>query len=243
MPVKFQNFDHSYKLNGKPVFSPTDLGRQVGNDVKSQVEAVFSFPNYYYHLKKGGHIAALHLHRRSKFFCKVDISNFFYSCGRNRVAECLRAIGVRRHHHYAKWSCVKNPFDNFPRYSLPYGFVQSPILASLVLAHSALGEEIDRLSNAVNISVFVDDIAVSSDDPDLARDSLERLLLSFNLSPFNPNTNKTVETANSINIFNCHLSHNTSFVTQDRVDNFYSTANRSVESIAGFEEYCDRVKR
>lgn len=241
MPVKYQNFDHSYKLKGKPVFAPTDLCRRIGNDIKGQVQRSFIFPDYYYHLKSGGHIAALHLHRSNRFFCKVDIKNFFYSCGRNRVADSLKRIGIKRHHHYARWSCVKNPIGDQPSYSLPYGFIQSPILASLVLAHSPVGIELDQLRNQVSISVFVDDISVSSNDPDLLSMIFDQLRSCFDDSPFSLNENKTIEPTERLQIFNCKLAHQVSSVTQERINEFYATDDRSEASIAGFEDYCLRV--
>lgn len=237
MTVRFQNYDYSYRLNGKPVFAPTSLGRRIGSDVKRQVGSAFKFPDNYYHLRKGGHVAALHLHRNNRFFCKTDIKNFFYSCGRNRVADSLRNIGIKRHYHYARWSCVKNPFGTYPSYTLPYGFVQSPILASLVLAHSTLGTVLDQLCQQVSVSVFVDDISISSNNLNSIDSAFNYLKSSFESSPFAINTEKTVEPTDYLNVFNCHLSHQVSAVTQERVDDFYSTPNRSDASIMGFEEY------
>src|SRR5690606_31651017 len=87
---------------------------------------------------------------------------FFYSIARNRVARALQDVGVTRARHYAKWSCVRNPYGD-PRYVLPYGFVQSPILATLVLNCSAVGSFLRSLPAHVTVAVYMDDISLSSD--------------------------------------------------------------------------------
>ena len=66
---------------------------------------------------------------------EILLKDFFYTVRRNRVDRALRACGVRQHVHFAKWSTVKDP-QGGGGYVLPYGFVQSPLLASLVLAES-----------------------------------------------------------------------------------------------------------
>src|SRR6056297_3097158 len=110
MPVSFENYSHSFLLNGKHVFAPSDKGRRVGDDVKQRVEDAHTFEDFYYHLRDGGHVAAIHSHRPNTHFCKIDLENFFYSVARNQVVRALRSIGIHRARHYGKWSCVKNPY-------------------------------------------------------------------------------------------------------------------------------------
>jgi hypothetical protein len=95
MTVQFQNFDFTYRRDGKPVFSPSMRGRKIGDDIKSQVETAHVFDDFVYHLRrKGGHVAAMHAHRNHKFFGRLDIERFFYSIARNRVQRALASIGV-----------------------------------------------------------------------------------------------------------------------------------------------------
>lgn len=138
MAIRFQNFDYSYLRNGKHVFAPSLLGRTIGYDLKNKVESAALFDDLYFHLRPGGHIVALHEHRDNRYFARLDIERFFYNIGRNRIGRCLREIGIGRAEHYAKWSTVKNPYQT-PSYALPYGFVQSPIVATLVLMLSEAG--------------------------------------------------------------------------------------------------------
>src|SRR5687768_206007 len=122
MVVQFENIAYSYENGGKPYFAPSDLGRKIGADIKAQVEAAHQFDPFVYHLRSGGHVAALHSHRHHQLFARVDIRRFFYGISRSRVQRALSEIGILRSRHYAKWSCVKNPYGE-PRYVLPYGFV------------------------------------------------------------------------------------------------------------------------
>ena len=43
MPVQFENFTHSFLLNGKPTFAPNELGRRIGEDIKAKVEKAYDF--------------------------------------------------------------------------------------------------------------------------------------------------------------------------------------------------------
>lgn len=242
MTVKFKNFDYCYQRAGKPIFAPSDIGRRIGADIKHQVEAAHNFPAYYYHVHRGGHISALHSHRRNRYFCKIDLQNFFYSCGRLRVARALRDIGIERSHSYAKWSCVKNPLHAPPTYSLPYGFVQSPILATLTLERSPLGATLEELRSEVTVAIFVDDISLSSNNLTVLCSAFERLKASVVTSPFSINPLKTVSPTDCLEIFNCNLAHLSSFVAPDRIKTFYSDASRGKASIDGFERYCSKVE-
>jgi len=241
MSIQFQNYDYSFKINGKPAFAPSGLGRRIGKDVKDRVERAFHFEDFFYNLRKGGHVAALHAHRSQKYFAKFDIENFFYSIARNRVARSLRSISVSRAGHYSKWSCVKNPYK-IPSYALPYGFVQSPILAALVLAQSPLGDALRKLSGSVTVAVYVDDISLSSNDLPALCDAFEEISMAFAPSSFKANDAKTVEPCEVLSVFNCYLSMGRAMVLTERIAEFYASP-RSPASIAGFQSYVDSVAR
>lgn len=239
MTIRFENFTHSYTLAGKPVFVPTELGRNIGNDIKRQVKNAYAFESFFYHLRSGGHVSALHSHRENEYFCKCDIQNYYYSVGRNRITRCLRAVNISRSKHYSKWSCVKNPYAE-PRYSLPYGFVQSPILATLVLAMSTLGDTLRRLSEHVHVSVYVDDILLSSNNLKLLSSCFEDLHEGLIDAGFQTNHAKTVTPQNELEAFNCRLQKNTTFVLPARVEEFFSEP-RTEMSQKAFERYCASI--
>jgi hypothetical protein len=240
MPVRFENYSHTFSLNGKPVFAPSDLGRRIGADIKGRVEKAYAFEDFYYHLRKGGHVAGLHSHRPNRYFCKVDIENFFYSIARNRVVRCLRAISIPRSPHYGKWSCVKNPFGE-PSYALPYGFIQSPILASLVLSKSALGTALNKLSKYANVAVYVDDITLSSNDLATLKTCYNEILEAFEVADFTPNAGKCTAPCERLSVFNCDLSQSKTLVEPARIADFSRVA-RTPASARGFELYCNSVK-
>lgn len=239
MPVRFENYSHSFSLNGKPVFAPSKLGRRIGNDIKERVERSYAFESFYYHLRKGGHVAGIQSHRPNRYFCKLDIQNFFYSVARNRVTRCLRSISIPRSSHYGKWSCVKNPFSE-PSYALPYGFVQSPILATLVLAQSAIGTALRKLSTHTNVAVYVDDITLSSNDLASLQNSYDELMEAFDLAGLAPNAGKCAAPCETLSVFNCSLQHEETFVLPGRIAEFHSVP-RLPSSAEGFQRYCDSV--
>lgn len=239
MPVRFENYKYSYDRNGKPVFAPSDRGEKIGREVKALVEQATEFDPFFYHFRKGGHVSALHHHRELRFFARVDIERFFYSVARNRVARALYEIGVPRAGHYAKWSTVKNPY-NEPRYALPYGFVQSPILATLVLMRSSVAGFLRQLPNSTMATVYVDDIALGSDDKAAIDAAFAGLLDALAEANFSVNANKTHPPADAITLFNCDLTHQRTVVTEERRTQFY-LEERSGASSSAFERYCDNV--
>ena len=241
MPVHYWNFEYCYpNSRGKPVFAPTDKGKAVGYKLKALVEERVAFDPFYYHLREGGHVAALHAHRPQRFFARVDIERFFYSVSKNRVASALHDIGIPSIHRFAKWSTVKNPYGD-PPYSLPYGFVQSPILASLVLQSSAVGQFLRSIRSEVAVSVYVDDIAVSGDDPDRLDAIFKKLLENLDKANFAVNAKKTTATSAALELFNCDLRHLHSAVTTDRKADFYATG-RTGHSAHAFDRYCMTVE-
>jgi hypothetical protein len=242
MPVRFQNYEYAYERNGKPIFAPSTLGQRIGDDIKAQVESAYFFDDFIYHLrKKGGHVAALHAHRPHQYFARVDIRRFFYSIARNRVARALRAIGIGCAEHYAKWSCVKNPYGT-PSYALPYGFIQSPILATLVLMQSGVGSLLRHvvLKGTVMVTVYMDDISLSSDDLTELQATFDQLLAALEEAEFEISQGKTRTPASAMDLFNCDVKRDCTVVRDDRVDLFLSEP-RSPASVMAFDEYCESV--
>jgi hypothetical protein len=48
--------------------------------------------------------------RRKRYFARLDLENFFYSIGRNRVRHALRTLGIARSEHYASaWGRSSDP--------------------------------------------------------------------------------------------------------------------------------------
>src|SRR5262245_45013433 len=125
---------------GKWVFVPTNETVKVGREIKKAVEKYWKKrPRYFYHLRAGGHIAALRSHLGNSTFVRLDITDFFGSINRSRITRCLvPMVGFKKAREWANASTVIDP-GNPKRWIVPFGFVQSPILASLCLEQSALG--------------------------------------------------------------------------------------------------------
>jgi hypothetical protein len=240
MTVAIHNYSFSYDRRGKPVFAPSRVGRRIGIEIKDAVEANYAFSPIYFHFRAGGHVAAIHHHRPSRFFARVDIARFFYSISRRRVQSALDRIGVGNAAFYAKWSTVANPFKA-PRYALPYGFVQSPILASLVLASSSVGEQLGRLPPEVTVSVYVDDISLSSDNLGALEAAYEATIGVLEADGFQVSADKLRRPAAAIDVFNCDLTHGLAKVRDSRIDQFMAEAP-SHEAEAAFAAYCASVE-
>lgn len=239
--VPLENYLYSYDSNkSRRIFVPTKQCRAVGHELKQHLAKLFELDPFTYHLgEDGGHVAALHNHRFNKYFAKVDLSRFFYTVGRNDVRSALKAVGVRKAWYYARWSCVKNPYSP-PSYALPYGFVQSPILATLVLSQSGVGEFLRSINDQITVSVYVDDIALSCNNMqrlDRAYNKLRRIIFE---SGFFINEDKSHPRGLTAEVFNCLLERGKTVVTETRQADFYSAAHTST-SQESFERYCKSV--
>ena len=239
MPQAFENFSFSYTRKGKPIFVPNEAGEKIGTQLKDKLASLFQFDSFVYHFKDGSHIAALHRHRANKYFCRVDIERFFYSIKRNRLKRVLRDIGLKQAEHFARWSTVKNPYES-GGYVVPYGFIQSPILATLILERSAIGSFLRELDYRVTASVYMDDICLSANDEQVLSVAFEGLKAAIADAGFTLNTDKTREPAEQIDIFNCSLTNGETKVLDERVYEFYEVEHTPAGE-ASFERYCKVV--
>lgn len=246
MTATYLNYEYSYFRKGKPVFVPNEKCRDMGTALKDYLTARKLFSEIYCHLHDGGHVSALHIHRNNKYFAKVDIKNFYYSIARNRVKQTLKSFfKYKEAEELARLSCVKNPYHlndkSMPSYSLPYGFVQSPILATLILKKSAIGQYIENLDEDIYATVYMDDITISSNDIDKLEIAFAGLFDAAKASSFTLNATKTVAPTTEMEVFNCNLENGSTTVTKERIAEFYSVT-RSIPSQEGFEDYCIRVE-
>ena len=240
MTISIPNYSYKYSRRGKPVFAPSTIGRRIGLETKSAIEAAYEFDPVYFHLRPGGHVAAMHEHRVHEYFCRIDISRFFYSVSRRRVQSAIDRIKVGNSAFYAKWATVRNPYGD-PRYSLPYGFVQSPILATLVVATSAIGDFLGLLPTDITATVYVDDISLSSHNLTILESSFQSLLDIVKSDGFSINDEKLRSPAPLIDIFNCDLALGHATVRDERKAEFEATNPSPAASVA-FADYCASVE-
>ncbi|WP_145954126.1 hypothetical protein [Kosakonia radicincitans] len=125
------------------VYVPSDEMYRYGKRLHRFIIGKWRAPLYYYHMRDGGHLAAARIHFKSEYFALVDIRNFFESTSQSRVTRELKTIfPYEDARKIAKISTVRIPKSEDKKFSLPYGFPQSPILATLCLHNSYAGQVI-----------------------------------------------------------------------------------------------------
>lgn len=231
------NYDFKYRARGKWFFKPNEKCERRGRRMLAFFKKRVVFPDYMYHFKKGGHVAALHAHLNNKLFFKIDIQNFYYSIARMRVTRALRFWRYPGAGTFSIWSCVKNPLPG-PAHALPIGFVQSPLLASLVLMKSEVADAIERaVAKGVCISVYLDDFIGSHDDLALLTEAYDDIRTACVSAGLIPNPGKLVPPTAAITAFNCNLTEGSALLTPARVAKYWASPNRTVLSDAGFIQY------
>lgn len=239
-----------YKYQVKPgrwVFVPDERSRGFGRALKDLLGRAWTAPSYYYHLKPGGHLEALRAHLNGHEYLRVDIDNFFGRISRSRVTRVLKKfMPYYEARRYAKLSVVPAP-GRRGSFILPYGFVQSPILASISLRNSALGIYLDRLhhhAEEVTVSVYVDDILISSlsANVDLQR-ILSELIRLARLSRLDLSSEKITGPCSQISAFNIDIGGFGLRINRERLQKMIReiTATSSKHARAGVLSYIRSV--
>lgn len=228
MPVRW-----SHRFEQKPdrwVFVPTDETLNRGYEICKTLKSHWTPPHFYYHLQSGGHVAALHAHYKNKYFLSLDIENFFGSISLTRITRHLVPFfGYNDARQIAKDSTVKHPSEP-QRTILPYGFVQSPMLASLALSKSALGNHLLALTKTLTVSVYMDDIQVSGQDINSLEKAKEDLEHLATRSLFRFGENKTQGPSPKITAFNINIETGKLEITADRMAEFvFRLSNKPTE--------------
>lgn len=122
----------------------------------------------------------------------------------------------------ASESVARRPSSS--EFVLPYGFVQSPILASLALDRSKLGAYIRKANAnpALDVSLYMDDILISSDDETLLADVAGELETTSAAASFPLSASKRQGPAACVSAFNIEISHRSMLVTSTRMRAFHS---------------------
>ncbi|MBX3724470.1 MAG: hypothetical protein KF823_00955 [Xanthomonadales bacterium] len=225
---------------GRWAFAPTDESRAFGKRIKQLVAKHWKAPSFYFHLRAGGHLAAVRRHASSSFFVHADIADFFGQVNRSRVTRCLKTwLSYKDARTMASESVVKRP--GFEGFVLPYGFVQSPILASLALDRSKLGPYLRKLDGRsdLSLSLYVDDILISGhDEQELLRIASE-LEDVAGAAGFPLSAAKKQGPAPQVTTFNLELSRGSLRVTGRRLAQFRdayraASSNHSRAGILGY---------
>lgn len=212
------------------VFVPTPEAFEKGTNLKKLLAQRWKPPRNYFHLRRGGHVAALRSHLLGTVFAHVDIKGFFASINRTRVTRSLkRFLPYDDARDWANESTVVVPSESVRRYVLPFGFVQSPILASLSLYDSALGKTLRKVQKefGVVVSVYVDDIVVSSIDEECLSEAMSWIKSAAARSGFCLNDKKEQGPAARVNAFNITLSSGGLAIEASRMAEFMKAFENS----------------
>lgn len=214
--TKFKVKEHSW------VFVPTANNANYGRFVKNSIAEKWKPPQNYYHLRDGGHIRALKSHLQDQYFIHVDIDNFFGNINRSKVTRALKSFfSYDLARRISIDSTVRLPETSEIKYILPFGFIQSPVIASLCLYKSRLGTYLENLAHkGIMVSVYMDDIIISGNDKNNLTSIMNDISIIAQKSklPFNKNTEEMPNLR--ITAFNIHLSNNYLEITNDRMREF-----------------------
>ena len=218
-PMK--NYEYRFKIkSGRYVYIPTQQARVLGDQIQETVLKRWKPAGLFYHLhRRGGHVAAMRRHGGSRYFARRDISHFFGSVTRTKVARALRDIGFdnKTAFEIASASVVSSEIGKH----LPYGFVQSPVLATLALERSALGSfVIGKTPGHLVVTIFADDIMMSSDNESSLREYGEALDESAAVAKFAFGSEKTAICELTVEAFNCLIKHRRIEITPERMARF-----------------------
>lgn len=239
----------SFELKpGKIVYVPDEATKAFGRALKEKIEARWFPPPYYIHLGQRGHVRALDDHLDSAYFARMDIKSFFGSIEKNRITRHLTDVvdSYKEARAAAVMSTVplKVPGEK-TKYVLPFGFVQSPIVATLCLAHTKLGTAIRKLSTSFKITVYVDDILISTSG---ARESLQHaydeLLGAVTASKFVLNEEKLRAPAETTTVFNIDLATHQKRISEERLEEFRAALVQNagnVRAVSGILGYVRSV--
>lgn len=201
------------------VYVPSDESLEFGYEVKRFLEKKWIAPSYFYHLNVGGHVKLVDDVKKFKYFSKFDFENFFSQVTKNRISRCLKDyMSYERALEIATRSTVRCGDSH----SVPYGFPQSMILASMVLDHTRLHKYIDKKlrPNGFFVGIYVDDIILAGNDPEKLRvvsEEFELVALQANLKF---SEKKSVCVQKKITSFNIDIENSMVKIAYPRFEQF-----------------------
>lgn len=215
-----KNYTYRIELgNGKFAYDQAPQFRISGENIIGEIRRRWKPPSTFYHLQKGGHVAAILKHSHNSVFSRFDVSRFFFRVKKNMIIKALKSIGFS--FLDANQIAQETVVWTEEGLSLPYGFVQSPIIASLCLDKSHAGIFLRRLPRDLTLSVYVDDIILShSQDARRLEASSRNLLSVFSDSGFPISEEKCEICRTEITSFNIRVSRGALEITPERMEQF-----------------------
>lgn len=230
---------------GRWVYVPSEESRVFGSKLHNFILKKWSPPSYFYHLQDGGHISAINDHLHNEFFCIIDIKNFFGCVSRSQVTRALKRLSASYGdaREITLRSTVRNS-ESRTGFCLPYGFVQSPVLASLVFDFSDAGNALSEIvvDDRMTVSLYMDDLIISSNDFDLLSHTYEQLKDRLDQNGFEPSV-KSQPPSKNITVFNIEVSKRIAEITEERMKKFDDQlADATPASAEAIDRYISTVK-
>jgi len=240
------NYQYYFLTNsGKRVYVQTDEHKYLGRQILQIVRKNWKKPNYFFHLRGGGHVAALSVHSDNLWKAKIDLKSFFNNVTRNKIIKSLKknGLGYNQSEEIAIVSTVKYEHAS-NKFILPFGFVQSPILASLVLNQSAIGKRLSQLHHeGMTVSVYMDDIIISGSLYELVQTSMKEIICAAKDSNFPVNVEKTEGPLETIRAFNIESSYQYMAIESHRFEEMQSSIffHKNLQVTNGILSYVESI--
>ncbi len=242
-------FETKFQLpNGTWVFPPTEEFAEAGRKIVEDILNRWSIPPIFFHFRAGGHVASVKSHLCNDVFFKIDVANFYQSTTRSMVHRGLKSLNYnqRKALQIASDSCVRDPVSN--KLSLPYGFPQSPILATLSANTTLPFRQLSTLKGrGLCATVYMDDIIVSAakDRQDILNAAFDELVKLFETSSYSLNEAKTTKPSEELVAFNIAFRKNEMSLTEERMAMFRKTleAASNEHQIDGILRYVHSVSK
>lgn len=180
-------------------------------------------------------MAAVRAHHAAPWVASLDLQRFFDHISRSRVHRALKKLGFSKDEAW-EMAC-DSVVDKRPPsrcFSVPFGFVQSPILASLVLSKSALGKAVKECRAAgVTTTVYVDDISLSAGSEQALNDAIGKLDHAASVSGFRFNPAKAQAPGPLARSFNIEFGSGEMRILPDRLAEFEVALRTANEAQTG----------
>ncbi|MET4091785.1 reverse transcriptase domain-containing protein [Bradyrhizobium sp. S3.5.5] len=238
-----RNVARSFTKDGKRFFVPTNsywawrlsseglaahvAGRESWLQLKQQILKRWAPHPSNATFASGAHVAALRPHESHTWFAVIDLQNFYDHVTSTKIHRALEKIGFPR--AFAFKLAGQSTIRQGQKYVLPRGFRQSPLLAALVLEQSLFGSYLRRQFYRSTITLFSDDIIISSNDKDELEDEFQHVTRSLAKSNFPVNPLKTQAPRREIVAFNMRMSQDELRFTDERMWKFVTKAAHVTE--------------
>jgi len=202
-------------------------GQSNWRELKERIFSYWTPDPAFTTFSSGAHIAALRPHLRHRWFAVIDLQQFFENVTRTKISRALEDIGFSRSEAFR--IAGESTILQGSKHVLMRGFRQSSLLACLALERSLFGSSLRRKQFASTITIYCDDIVLSSDDRDTLGEEQSQIIEILTRSNFPVNPTKTQLPSRQIEIFNIKVSGPSLRFTDQRMWKFLELASAILE--------------